>query len=124
MRMESTKRWLENLMIAVISLCISRLRVDRCKQAECERYKEEIASLKMEISLLQRRQSATGSIANSTNAEAAASVGTPSNVATWGTPDTKTTEDKSPSERTEERQHSNDQMQNNLDSSGKDGEQP
>jgi hypothetical protein len=31
--------------------------LDRCKQAECERQKEKIAALKLEISLLQRRQS-------------------------------------------------------------------
>ena len=31
--------------------------LDRCKQAECERQKEKIAALTLEISLLQRRQS-------------------------------------------------------------------
>ena len=37
--------------------------LDRCKQAECERQKEEIQNLKMEIAVLQRRRgSTTGSI--------------------------------------------------------------
>ena len=66
----------------------------RCKQAECERQKEEIQNLKMEIRLLQRRASMTGSgvpsVTTSINAEGISSSSVmPSNVATAGSPDTK-----------------------------------
>jgi len=82
------------------------LGVDRCKLAECERQKEEIQSLRMEISLLQRRASIAGmasSPATSLNADGNSSpTPVPSNVATRGSPDTKksetTTEEKNPSD--------------------------
>ena len=70
------------------------LTLVRCKQAECERQKEEIQNLKMEIHLLQRRASASASgvpsVSTSINAEGIASSSVaPSNVATAGSPDTK-----------------------------------
>lgn len=76
------------------------LIIDRCKQAECERQKEEIQSLKLEIALLQKRASATASPSVS-NAEGVLASSIPSNIATCGTPDTKkseTTEEKKTSE--------------------------
>jgi hypothetical protein len=90
---------------------------DRCKQAECERQKEELASVKLEISLLQRRAGTTASapsgppsivaIEDRTLATVAATSDSPaSNLATWGSPDdtkrsdppTASTEDKSQKE--------------------------
>ena len=80
------------------------LSLDRCKQAECEQQKEEIHFLKMELALLQRRASATGSVTSPS-----ADVGVPasnvpaSNATTWGSPETKkseTTEEKNPSDET------------------------
>ena len=70
------------------------LTLDRYKQAECERQKEEIQYLKMEIQLLQRRvsipENGVPSVATSINADGIAplSVGH-SNVATVGSPSTK-----------------------------------
>lgn len=58
----------------------------------------------MEISLLQRRASTAGSVqspASSINPDGIPAPAVPSNVATWGTPDTKkseTTEEKNPSD--------------------------
>jgi hypothetical protein len=84
--------------------------VDRCKQAECERQKEEIASLKMEISVLQRRASTAASLPSAppsvnTIDPSVGVVGSPvSNRATCDSPedgkrsDPTTTEDKSQKE--------------------------
>lgn len=81
--------------------------VDRCKQAECDRQKEEIQSLRMEISLLQRRASITGSApspATSLNADGNPSSPTtvPGNVAICGPPAAKK------SERTEKKNPNDD----------------
>ena len=70
------------------------LTLVRCKQAECERQKEEIHNLKMEIQLLQRRasipESSGPSVATSSNADRIASSSVvPSTVATAGSPDIK-----------------------------------
>ena len=64
------------------------LIADRLKQAECDGYKAEIQSLKMELLFLQRKVS-TGSVPSvpPSNIE-----GQTSNNATWGSPDTKTSE--------------------------------
>jgi hypothetical protein len=83
--------------------------VDRCKQAECERQKEEIASLKMEISILQRRASTAGSLPSAPPSvsidPSLGAVDSPvSNRATCGSPEDgkrsnpTTTEDKSQKE--------------------------
>lgn len=70
------------------------LTLVRCKQAECERQKEEIQNLKMEIQLLQRRvsipESGVPSVAASINTDRkVSSSAVPSNVATAASPDTK-----------------------------------
>ena len=74
------------------------LIVDRCKQAECERQKEEIQNLKMEIAVLQRRGSATGSILSISRSldpiigPGPTVSGVASNVATFGTGTSTTVE--------------------------------
>jgi hypothetical protein len=87
------------------------LTLVRCKQAECERQKEEIQNLKMEIQLLQRRASASAShvpsVPTSINPEGtASSFVVPSNVAAAGSPDTKksiTPEEKDSNENTDQK---------------------
>src|SRR5438552_15454749 len=102
------EKWMIDVHLSFSARC--GLMPDRCKEAECERQKEEIQNLRMEILLLQRRASTNGSVPSvspSINARVEG-MSSPvlSNVATWGSPETKksiTPEEKNTSEHTDEK---------------------